>query len=673
MLNAVAVAIIYFLAHQLGFYLRLPPGLAATVWVSPGFALGVMLAAQRRQRVPFAVALAVATLSSTLISGLGWVASFAFLLVSVMEIAVAWYVASSGGRLIPTMRNVSDVVALILASLLSALLGAAAGGFVIWERFHGDWVGSAVAWFASDALGILLITPLLLTVFEGTRRLWSPAGRRDVEALAFLVLWTLATLTVFDVGGRFGPPIYTLVALLTWAGLRLGPGVVSVALVLLGAVASTSPGLVTGASPLGGDTMSARMLAAQAYIGVTATMGLLLAASRRETEVALGEARETATRMQALTDNLRDGAVMQLQTGHGGPRILYASAGASAITGLSSERLLVEATAFLDQFRTDAGEQDPRIRHALSGQPEATRLEGWLHRSDGTRCRVVLALAPRRVGASRVVWDGLLLDETASYAAQQRAQAAEARLQEAERLKLVGQLAGGIAHEFNNLLTVILGYADQLVHEGPPPATRDALDRIRHAARRAATLTRQMLATGRRTMLVPVAVDLGRVVVSSAPLLRRIVGKGITVSVTSASEPLPTRFDPRQFERVLLSFAENARDAMPDGGTLSLAMDALDVDVAAAERNDTDEGRYACLTVRDTGIGMSPDVKRRLFEPFFSTKGVGHGTGLGLSASEGLIRQSGGFIEVDSEPGQGSAFRVFLPLHDRPAGVTGRG
>jgi PAS domain S-box-containing protein len=231
---------------------------------------------------------------------------------------------------------------------------------------------------------------------------------------------------------------------------------------------------------------------------------------------------------------------------------------------------------------------------------------------------------------------------------------------QAQKLDSIGRLASGIAHDFNNLLTVILGNTDLLLQEvdGDHPFQQD-IAQIRDAARRAAALTRQLLAFSRKQVLVPSVVDLNTVVAGIAPLLKRLIGEHITLSTHLAHDLGHVLSDPGQLEQVIVNLVVNARDAMPQGGALILetANAMLDAPVA---------GAYVLLAVSDTGIGMDIATRERIFEPFFTTKELGKGTGLGLATVYGIITQSGGHIWVYSEVGQGTTFKVYLPHCDSP-------
>jgi len=242
----------------------------------------------------------------------------------------------------------------------------------------------------------------------------------------------------------------------------------------------------------------------------------------------------------------------------------------------------------------------------------------------------------------------------------------EAQLRQAQKMEAIGQLAGGVAHDFNNMLTAILGYTALLTDQiGPDEPIGQDLREIAGAAQRAAALTKQLLAFSRQQAMPIAALDLSKAVENVDALLRRLIGEQITVRTALAEDLHTVMAEASLIDQVLINLCVNARDAMPEGGTLTI--EARNVDVDRKESNRSSEakpGSYVRLSVTDNGTGMSPEVRARIFEPFFTTKDRGRGTGLGLAAVYGTVKQLGGFVTVDSQLGRGSAFHLYLPKAD---------
>jgi two-component system cell cycle sensor histidine kinase/response regulator CckA len=245
-------------------------------------------------------------------------------------------------------------------------------------------------------------------------------------------------------------------------------------------------------------------------------------------------------------------------------------------------------------------------------------------------------------------------------------------LRTAQRMEAVGRLAGGVAHDFNNLLTVVVTNASSLSSDPRlAPGLRSEIDEIRGAADRGTELVRQLLAFSRRERVKEQVVDLNECVVESERLFRRLIGEHVHVELDLATSVLPVRGDPGQLQQVLINLVTNARDAMPDGGTLAIATAAR----ALRDHPALPDGEYVSLTVQDTGIGMGPDIVSHAFEPFFTTKEDRNGTGLGLSSVYAVVNRSGGHVAVESAPGKGSRFCIYLPresaaLSPRPEPVS---
>jgi signal transduction histidine kinase len=267
-------------------------------------------------------------------------------------------------------------------------------------------------------------------------------------------------------------------------------------------------------------------------------------------------------------------------------------------------------------------------------------------------------------GDSRAVVTGFIRDIT-------ERRALEERLRQSQKLEAIGRLAGGVAHDFNNILMSIMGSADLMMMEFKPddPAIGEATE-IKESVRRGAALTRQLLAFSRRQATSPRLFELNEILGGMDTMLRRLLGPEIQFVVARSPAPAKVRADPAQIEQVVLNLVVNARDAMPEGGRLTVKAEEIDVDENTDAIADVEgrAGRYARLSVSDTGTGIDEKTRARLFEPFFTTKEADKGTGLGLSIVYGIVKQSGGHISVVSELGHGAAFFVYLP--SAPGGLT---
>ena len=357
------------------------------------------------------------------------------------------------------------------------------------------------------------------------------------------------------------------------------------------------------------------------------------------------QAEEELARTSRNLQTLVDTAPMAIVGADLDGRVTVWNPQAEKLFGWRADEVLGEKTPLLDEAQLAATLSEIHAGRALGG--EQTRP----HR-DGSRVEVVASAVP--VCAE----DGSVTGVFAVFLDVSERNRLEEQLRQSQRLEAIGQLAGGIAHDFNNLLTAITGYRElALLQAGGNETLQRQLVGIGEAADRAAALTRQLLAFGRRQVLQPTVFDLNDAVAHAESLLRRVLGAHIEVVACLDPAGCPVRADQVQLDQVLMNLAVNARDAMPDGGTLTIETARVD-------------GERVRLRVSDTGWGMDEETVRRAFEPFFTTKGPGKGTGLGLSTVYGIVSQSGGTVEVRSEPGRGATFEVLLPLtHQAPVKV----
>jgi PAS domain S-box-containing protein len=325
----------------------------------------------------------------------------------------------------------------------------------------------------------------------------------------------------------------------------------------------------------------------------------------------------------------------------------------AVMLGYPSRRELL-ATGSIAPFYVNPADRE-RLIAQLDRRMPIHGAEVPMRRADGQQITVRISSRPIDDG-----YEAFVEDVT-------ERQRLEGQLRQSQKLEAIGQLAGGIAHDFNNTLTVILGYADMLARQVgvDKPLGRD-LDEIRRSAEHAASLTHQLLAFARQQPLRLAPVDLSAVVVDANAMLRRLVGERVMIRTQIATSPCTLMADAVQLQQVIVNLVVNARDAMPDGGVVTIETALMAVDSRdAPDRAGLEPGGYVHLVVRDTGTGMDDETQRHLFEPFFTTKEAGAGTGLGLSTAYGIVQQLGGSIVVDSAINQGTRFNLYFPWTDR--------
>jgi len=330
------------------------------------------------------------------------------------------------------------------------------------------------------------------------------------------------------------------------------------------------------------------------------------------------------------------------------------------MTGFSEVETLGKSAWFLEGKDTDQ-RASAEIRKAIQEQRDC-QVTLLAYRKDGTTFWDDLALSAVKNAVGEVTH--FLFFHTDVSARRH----AETALFQSQKVEAIGQLAGGVAHDFNNILAVITGYCEMAQRQiEPSHPARSRLDQILKAATRAAALTRQLLAFSRKQVLQPRPLDLNTIVADAHKMLGRLIGENISVVLVPAAGLGTVNADPGQIEQIVVNLAVNARDAMPRGGTLTLETRNVDLDEDYAMAHPaTVAGRYVMLAVSDTGVGMTAEVQAKAFDPFFTTKPEGQGTGLGLATVYGIVKQSGGNVWVYSEPGHGTTLRVYLPRVDRP-------
>ena len=393
-------------------------------------------------------------------------------------------------------------------------------------------------------------------------------------------------------------------------------------------------------------------------------------------EQTVEQLRRSEESFRLLVESIRDCAMYLLDTsGH----VTTWNAGATRIKQYEASEII--GRHFECFFTaTDRAAGKPADILEIAARVGSYQEEGWRVRRDGSLFMADTVVNPILDRDDKLVgFVKITRDITQRRQAQQELEQARAALAQSQKMEAVGQLTGGIAHDFNNMLTAILGSVELLEskQQSLTPTANRMLNVIRHASERGAELTGRLLAFSRKQSLTPSIIDASALVAGMSELLRRTLGQSITIETALASDLWPAVADANQVESALLNLAVNARDAMADGGTLTIETANVFLDEDYARRHDeVKPGEYVMISVSDTGTGMPPDVLEHVFEPFYTTKEIGRGTGLGLSQVYGFVKQSGGEVEVHSTLGIGTTVRMYLPRPeptykpDRPAATV---
>ncbi|PYP71977.1 MAG: hybrid sensor histidine kinase/response regulator [Gemmatimonadetes bacterium] len=379
---------------------------------------------------------------------------------------------------------------------------------------------------------------------------------------------------------------------------------------------------------------------------------------RRQLETSERQLRESEVGYRTLVERAPVGIYRSSAEG----KFLSVNAALVRMLGYDSPEDVQQLDMACDVYADPAERQRLLDRDSYT-EREYDEVEATWKRKDGLLLKVQLSVrAVRNVASGVAYYETIVRDVTE----QRRLQA---QLMQAQKMEAVGRLAGGVAHDFNNLLTVIISYSDLLLEDlGRDDPKREDVAAVRKAAEGAAALTHQLLAFSRQQVLQPKVLDVNATVANTEKLLRRLIGEDIQLVAKLGSGLGSVKADPGQIEQVIMNLAVNARDAMPAGGQLTIETANVEMDEAYVRGHPLAQpGRYVMLAVSDTGTGMDEQTKAHIFEPFFTTKELGKGTGLGLATVYGIVKQSGGFIWLYSEPGHGTSFKIYMPRVDESA------
>lgn len=634
---------------------------AIVPWPAHGLCAALVMAAppERRVRVTLACALALlvglAPVALTIQPTGGIVrliAAVALLILQALVITLLYErIAGDVSPLSGTSRYASMLLAVVLGAIPTTIVAS------LLVRFSGGIGGASYSgwawWLAAASSGAALIGAVLaLLSGGGTRRV---TRARVIEFFVMLLGYGVMLAMVFaEAGPMAGRLLPSLAALpfLVWAGLRYGTRGIAVIALLLVVVVTVSTWF--GLGPIGRTDPDQIDRFRRVWVYLASLLGpaMIFPVAIEEREEAERRARSALAQLRALFESTGD-----LIAAVDRDLVLIAANPAwrnsfLRLTGIHAE----SGRRVRDLFASLGADGELSIalwKRALAG--EAFTIERFFGLPDRGREEFEVSYAPVRddqgdvVGASHVL-------RSISDRRRREAESAEAR-----RLEGLGRLAGGVAHDFNNLMASVGGYAELLLDDlAPDDARRADVLEIQAVARRAASLTQQLLAFARRREVHPQDVDAAELLQGMAGLLRPLLGTGIALDLAVPSACPRIRIDPTQLEQVVLNLVVNARDAMAGGGRIRVALTVLPDDRRGALE----------LSVSDTGEGMPPEVQARIFEPFFTTKASGKGTGLGLATVHGIVHQAGGTIGVESVTGHGTTFRVVFPLSLAPPGLA---
>ena len=647
-LRVAFLAASYVIAGRLGFTASAVHPVVSSAWPPSGVALAALLLMGTR----FWPGIALGAFVVNLTGGIPPLTAAGIAVGNTLEALVAAWLLTSFAGFRLSIERMRDVFALmVLGAFASTTVSATIGATVL--TLSGGAAGIPfgliwLAWFLGDAIGILLVTPLILTWAAGARPRLS--ARDTIEASVLVAILVGFTVALFQTPSSY---VYAIFPVTVWAALRFGPRGAATASFIVSALAIGYT--VRGIGPFATSTAVNNLFALEIFISLLALSSLILAAAtaeRRTVESALRRSR------QQHQDIVHYASVGVIQTDSAG-KILLANPALARILGYDGPEELIGRSVADDVYWDQTQRSAIIARYELVAEGDALEVQ-W-KRKDGSPIWIDLhgrSVRDSADGAS--YFEGFVYDLTAR-------KSLELQFQQAQKMEAVGRLAGGVAHDFNNLLTVIASCTEFVLGDQTlADEHRHDLTEVRKATDRATSLTRQLLAFGRTQVLRPCTIDLNERLAELLPMLKRLFETTIDIRIETAPDIWAVRADPGQIEQVLLNLAINARDAMPDGGALTFKTEnsVVSSEPAGLRAYSMKPGEYVLLRVRDTGVGMSEDTQRKIFEPFFTTKEIGKGTGLGLATAYGIVKQSGGYINVRTAIGEGAEFLIYLPRTD---------
>jgi PAS domain S-box-containing protein len=660
LLPSAVMAVCFYLGARLGYTLTVPGTNVGSFWPPAGIAIGLLLIWGIRAWPGIAVGAAALLLpdllsrysvGTALVTGLGEV------IADTLPPVVGAWAARRALRGADPLARAADLFRLVgwtgpVAQGLAATLGVGAiwaGGMLQGPALTGAWI----SWFVSNVASVALIVPLCLA----WRRPW-PVERPLRHLLVYGVALLSGGLVFFWIDPATAASLrYLGFLVVLWAAFWLGVRGATAAALLLSATAIWATVEGHGAFAVG--PVAEQVVLLGFYVATLGLTGQALAVVLAEREAGAARLRDGEARLRAILE----ATPMPIAMSDATRRIEFRNRRFLELFGWTSADVPDVVTWFRRAY------PDPAYRAEMAMAWEQSSVEARRTGGDvavpGVRitCKDGAVRDIDLIGTflgDRVVL--LFVDLTERRRAEAQRQELQAQLAQAQRIESIGRLAGGVAHDLNNLLSPVLSFADLLLEEAAPASQQaEDLGQIKRAAERARDLTRQLLALGRKQVLDIRTLDLRTELARFERLLRLALREDVRLVQRIPATLGPVRADPGQLEQVVMNLAVNAQQAMPGGGVVTLELADVQVDEERRPRPEVAPGAWVRLSVSDTGAGMDQAVLERVFEPFFTTRKMGEGTGLGLSIVHGIVSQHRGHVFATSTPGQGSTFHVFLP------------
>ncbi|MBX9928301.1 MAG: MASE1 domain-containing protein [Gemmatimonadaceae bacterium] len=633
-------------------------GLVVASWPPSGVALAILLLSPRAAWPRLLTMLFVADVAAQEVGTLGVAVHAAFTTIKMIEV---WIGAALMRRFAPPRPGLTSlhcVLVFLAVTFFAAMpVSATLGGVLLFAWRGVPLYPTAVTWWLGNSIGVITVGGCILALAAEPRR-GAISWTRRLELLVLFATFGVALAIVFNPmpGDAFAPRpnSFLLFPFFVWAAARFGPAAAASAVLIVAMVATIATQMGHGAFAMIGEP-SAALLWVQLFVIWNAVSSHLMAAALAERGASLRLHRVALAQVNGIIE--------------GSTELIWAFD--------ADRRLIAANSAWLDEWERLSGVR-PRLgvrlselrgripeeqledtellqARAIGGEPfTIVRTVGAL---GGHRRDYEVSYAPLRADDGAVAGGSVIVRDITER--DERVAAHE----QAKRMESLGQLAGGVAHDFNNLMTAVLGYGQLLERSiGPEDPRQGDVQQILRAARRAGELTHQLLAFARKQFVEPRVFDLDEQLAQTASLLARLIPEHVRFTLQRNHELWPVRLDPAQFENVIVNLVVNARDAMPEGGELRITTANVTLDQAfVTAHRGARVGEYVRVQVIDEGTGMTEEVRARALEPFFTTKPQGKGTGLGLSTVYGIVSQADGFVAIQSALGAGTTMEVYLP------------